>query len=71
MLELHGAHGYLVHEFLSERSNQRTDEYGGCESNRMRFITEIAEAVQAHWPAHKPLVVRLSVEDHARRGALM
>ena len=68
MLELHGAHGYLVHEFLSERSNQRTDEYGGSESNRMRFITEVTEAVRAHWPDHKPLFVRLSVEDNAGWG---
>ena len=68
MLELHGAHGYLVHEFLSERSNQRSDEYGGSESNRMRFIIEIAEAVRAHWPDRKPLFVRLSVEDHAGWG---
>src|SRR6478672_5010167 len=68
VLELHGAHGYLVHEFLSERSNQRTDEYGGSEANRMRFIAEIAEAVRAHWPDHKPLFVRLSVEDNAGWG---
>jgi 2,4-dienoyl-CoA reductase-like NADH-dependent reductase (Old Yellow Enzyme family) len=65
VLELHGAHGYLVHQFLSERSNQRTDEYGGSEANRMRFITEISEAVRTHWPDHKPLFVRLSVEDNA------
>ena len=68
VLELHGAHGYLVHEFLSERSNQRADEYGGSEVNRMRFITEITEAVRAHWPDHKPLFVRLSVEDNAGFG---
>jgi 2,4-dienoyl-CoA reductase-like NADH-dependent reductase (Old Yellow Enzyme family) len=68
VLELHGAHGYLVHEFLSERSNQRTDEYGGSESNRMRFLVEIAEAVRARWPDHKPLFVRLSVEDNAGWG---
>ena len=68
MLELHGAHGYLVHQFLSERSNQRTDEYGGSEPNRMRFITEITEAVRTHWPDHKPLFVRLSVEDNAGWG---
>jgi len=68
VLELHGAHGYLVHEFLSERSNQRTDEYGGSEANRMRFIIEVAEAVRSHWPAHKPLFVRLSVEDNAGWG---
>ena len=68
VLELHGAHGYLVHEFLSERSNQRTDEYGGSELNRMRFITEVAEAVRTHWPDDKPLFVRLSVEDNAGWG---
>ena len=68
VLELHGAHGYLVHQFLSERSNQRTDEYGGSEANRMRFITEITEAVRTHWPDHKPLFVRLSVEDNAGWG---
>jgi 2,4-dienoyl-CoA reductase-like NADH-dependent reductase (Old Yellow Enzyme family) len=68
VLELHGAHGYLVHEFLSERSNERTDEYGGSESNRMRFIIEIAEAVRVHWPEDKPLFVRLSVEDNAGWG---
>ena len=68
VLELHGAHGYLVHEFLSERSNQRTDEYGGSEANRMRFIIEVTEAVRAHWPDHKPLFVRLSVEDNAGWG---
>ena len=68
VLELHGAHGYLVQQFLSERSNQRSDEYGGSESNRMRFITEITEAVRAHWPGDKPLFVRLSVEDNAGWG---
>ncbi len=68
VLELHGAHGYLVHQFLSERSNQRTDEYGGSEQNRMRFITEITEAVRAQWPDDKPLFVRLSVEDNAGWG---
>ena len=68
VLELHGAHGYLVHEFLSELSNQRTDEYGGSEPNRMRFLIEVTEAVRAHWPETKPLFVRLSVEDHAGWG---
>jgi 2,4-dienoyl-CoA reductase-like NADH-dependent reductase (Old Yellow Enzyme family) len=68
VLELHGAHGYLVHEFLSEKSNQRSDEYGGSEQNRMRFITEVTEAVRGHWPDHKPLFVRLSVEDNAGWG---
>jgi 2,4-dienoyl-CoA reductase-like NADH-dependent reductase (Old Yellow Enzyme family) len=68
VLELHGAHGYLVYEFLSERSNQRTDEYGGSEGNRMRFLIEVAEAVRTHWPERKPLFVRLSVEDNAGWG---
>ncbi len=68
VLELHGAHGYLVHEFLSERSNQRTDEYGGSESNRMRFLLEVTEEVRTHWPDRKPLFVRLSVEDNAGFG---
>jgi 2,4-dienoyl-CoA reductase-like NADH-dependent reductase (Old Yellow Enzyme family) len=68
VLELHGAHGYLVHEFLSERSNRRTDEYGGSEPNRMRFIIEVVEAVRGYWPDHKPLFVRLSVEDNAGWG---
>jgi 2,4-dienoyl-CoA reductase-like NADH-dependent reductase (Old Yellow Enzyme family) len=68
VLELHGAHGYLVHEFLSELSNQRTDEYGGSEPNRMRFLIEVTEAVRAHWPETKPLFVRLSVEDRAGWG---
>ena len=68
VLELHGAHGYLVHQFLSERSNRRTDDYGGSESNRMRFLIEIAEAVRANWPDSKPLFVRLSVEDNAGWG---
>ncbi len=68
VLELHGAHGYLMHEFLSEKSNQRTDEYGGSEANRMRFITEVTEAVRVHWPDRKPLFVRLSVQDNAGWG---
>ena len=68
VLELHGAHGYLVHEFLSERANQRADEYGGSEQNRMRFLIEITEAVRTRWPGHKPLFVRLSVEDNAGFG---
>jgi 2,4-dienoyl-CoA reductase-like NADH-dependent reductase (Old Yellow Enzyme family) len=68
MLELHCAHGYLVHQFLSERSNQRTDEYGGSEANRMRLITEVTESVRTHWPADKPLFARLSVEDNAGWG---
>lgn len=68
VLEIHGAHGYLVHQFLSPVANQRTDVYGGSESNRMRFAVEIVEAVREVWPAHKPLFLRLSVEDEAGWG---
>ncbi len=68
VLEIHGAHGYLVHQFLSPLANQRTDEYGGTEANRMRFAIEIVEAVRVHWPDHKPLFIRLSVEDNAGWG---
>jgi 2,4-dienoyl-CoA reductase-like NADH-dependent reductase (Old Yellow Enzyme family) len=68
VLEIHGAHGYLVHEFLSPFSNRRNDEYGGSELNRMRFCIEVVEAVRALWPARKPLFLRLSVEDNAGWG---
>ena len=65
---MHGAHGYLIHEFLSPSANRRNDEYGGTELNRMRFCIEVIEAVRAHWPASKPLFLRLSVEDNAGWG---
>ncbi len=65
ILEIHAAHGYLVHQFLSPASNKRTDEYGGSELNRMRFAVEVAEAVREKWPAHKPLFMRFSCEDDA------
>ena len=68
VLEIHGAHGYLIHEFLSPFSNRRNDEYGGSELNRMRFAAEVVEAVRAKWPARKPLFLRLSVEDNAGWG---
>jgi 2,4-dienoyl-CoA reductase-like NADH-dependent reductase (Old Yellow Enzyme family) len=68
VLELHGAHGYLIHEFLSPFSNRRSDAYGGSELNRMRFAIEVVEAVRAKWPLHKPLFLRLSVEDNAGWG---
>src|SRR5581483_5015298 len=53
--EIHGAHGYLAHEFLSPLSNQRTDEYGGSFENRTRFTLEVIEAVRASWPMNLPL----------------
>lgn len=68
VLQLHGAHGYLVHEFLSPLSNRRTDEYGGSLENRLRFFLEIMEAVQEEWPKDRPLSVRLSAVDHLDGG---
>jgi 2,4-dienoyl-CoA reductase-like NADH-dependent reductase (Old Yellow Enzyme family) len=68
VVEIHGAHGFLIHEFLSPLANQRTDEYGGSEANRMRFALEVAECVRANWPAGKPLFLRLSAEDDAGWG---
>jgi 2,4-dienoyl-CoA reductase-like NADH-dependent reductase (Old Yellow Enzyme family) len=68
MLEIHGAHGYLIHQFLSPMANKRNDEYGGSDLNRMRFAIEVVEAVRAQWPAHKPLFMRLSVQDGAGWG---
>jgi len=68
MVEIHGAHGFLLHEFLSPAANLRDDEYGGSEANRMRFACEVAESVRANWPAGKPLFLRLSAEDDAGWG---
>ena len=68
ILEIHGAHGYMVHQFLSPFANRRQDEYGGSELNRMRFAIEIVEAVRVNWPDRKPLFMRLSVEDDAGWG---
>lgn len=65
VLEIHAAHGYLVHQFLSPEANRRTDEYGGSDANRMRFALEVVESVRARWPQGKPLFMRLSVEDDA------
>ncbi|MES2714904.1 MAG: NADH:flavin oxidoreductase/NADH oxidase [Pseudomonadota bacterium] len=63
VVELHGAHGFLIHQFLNPLSNQRTDDYGGSPAKRMRFALEVAECARAAWPAHKPLFMRLSVDD--------
>ncbi len=67
-LELHGAHGYLTHEFLSPLSNQRTDNYGGSFENRIRFLLELTRAVRAVWPEHLPYTARLSCSDWAEGG---
>jgi 2,4-dienoyl-CoA reductase-like NADH-dependent reductase (Old Yellow Enzyme family) len=63
MVEIHGAHGYLIDQFLSPVGNRRNDAYGGDLPGRMRFALELVEAVRAVWPADKPLFVRLSVVD--------
>lgn len=67
-LELHGAHGYLGHQFLSPLSNQRTDDYGGSFENRTRFLVETTRAVRAVWPDTLPLSVRLSCTDWVDGG---
>jgi 2,4-dienoyl-CoA reductase-like NADH-dependent reductase (Old Yellow Enzyme family) len=63
IIEIHAAHGYLLHEFLSPISNNRTDEYGGSFENRIRLLTEIIEAVKAEWPEGNPLFVRISATE--------
>lgn len=68
VMEIHAAHGYLLHQFLSPLSNLRTDEYGGSFENRIRFTLEIVAAVQVEWPEHLPLIVRISATDWAEGG---
>lgn len=68
VVELHMAHGYLLHEFLSPLSNRRHDDYGGSLENRLRFPLRVARAVRAAWPARLPLFVRLSVTDWVEGG---
>jgi len=68
VLEIHAAHGYLNHQFLSPLSNTRTDEYGGSFENRIRFTIEVLEAVQTEWPENLPLFVRISATDWAEGG---
>jgi 2,4-dienoyl-CoA reductase-like NADH-dependent reductase (Old Yellow Enzyme family) len=67
-IEIHGAHGYLLHEFLSPISNQREDEYGGSLANRMRFPLEIFDAVRAAFPAERPVWMRVSATDWVPGG---
>ncbi|MET9773286.1 NADH:flavin oxidoreductase/NADH oxidase [Streptomyces sp. NPDC006367] len=66
--EIHGAHGYLIHEFLSPHSNHRTDAYGGSYENRVRFALEVVDAVRAVWPEDKPLFFRVSATDWLDEG---
>ena len=68
IIELHGAHGYLLHEFLSPLSNTRTDEYGGSFENRSRFVLQVVDAVRDVWPSGLPLLVRLSATDWTEGG---
>jgi 2,4-dienoyl-CoA reductase-like NADH-dependent reductase (Old Yellow Enzyme family) len=63
VIEIHGAHGYLIHEFLSPLSNKRTDDYGGSFENRTRMLREVVQAVRTSWPKGAPLFVRISATD--------
>ena len=67
-VEIHAAHGYLLHQFLSPLSNSRTDEYGGSLENRARLLLEVTRTVRNAWPAHLPVFVRLSATDWAAGG---
>jgi 2,4-dienoyl-CoA reductase-like NADH-dependent reductase (Old Yellow Enzyme family) len=68
VMEIHAAHGYLLHQFLSPLSNVRTDAYGGSFENRIRLTLEVVEAVQQEWPSNLPLFVRISATDWADGG---
>ena len=68
LVEVHAAHGYLVHSFLSPLSNQRQDAYGGSLENRARLLMEVLDAVRAEWPGELPLFVRLSCTDWVEGG---
>ncbi|MEZ0267635.1 MAG: NADH:flavin oxidoreductase/NADH oxidase [Phycisphaerae bacterium] len=68
VVEVHAAHGYLLHEFLSPLSNKRTDDYGGPLENRMRAVLRVSDAVRKEWPAKWPVLVRISATDWADGG---
>jgi 2,4-dienoyl-CoA reductase-like NADH-dependent reductase (Old Yellow Enzyme family) len=68
VIEIHGAHGYLINEFLSPLSNHRTDEYGGSFENRIRLLLEIVDAVKEVWPEENPLFVRISASEWTEGG---
>lgn len=70
IIELHAAHGYLIHQFLSPYSNKREDEYGGSLQNRMRFLLEVTDAVRQVLPEELPLLVRVSATDWIDEGGL-
>lgn len=68
VVEIHAAHGYLLHTFLSPLSNQRTDRYGGSFDNRVRIVLEVVDEVRGQWPEERPLVVRVSASDWVEGG---
>ena len=68
VVEVHAAHGYLLHEFLSPLTNHRTDEYGGDQARRMKFPLEVIETIRAVWPTGKPLFLRISSSDYVEGG---
>jgi 2,4-dienoyl-CoA reductase-like NADH-dependent reductase (Old Yellow Enzyme family) len=68
LVEIHAAHGYLLHEFMSPLCNQRTDDHGGSFENRIRLLLEITSAVRSVWPSGLPMFVRLSCTDWAEGG---
>jgi 2,4-dienoyl-CoA reductase-like NADH-dependent reductase (Old Yellow Enzyme family) len=68
VIEIHSAHGYLLHEFLSPLSNLRSDSYGGSFENRTRIVREVTEAVRRYWPARYPLFIRISASDWTEGG---
>jgi 2,4-dienoyl-CoA reductase-like NADH-dependent reductase (Old Yellow Enzyme family) len=68
VVEIHAAHGYLLHEFFSPLSNKRTDIYGGSFENRIRLVIDVVEAVQSVWPENLPLFVRISATDWVEGG---
>ncbi|MGL5915208.1 MAG: NADPH dehydrogenase [Culicoidibacterales bacterium] len=67
-LEIHGAHGYLIHQFLSPLTNHRQDEYGGTYRSRLRFLREVIAAVKSEWPSDKVLMLRISADDYHADG---
>lgn len=67
-IEIHGAHGYLIHQFLSPLSNRRQDEYGGSFENRIRFLNEVIDAILGEWPKERALILRLSASDYIDGG---
>lgn len=68
IIEIHGAHGYVINEFLSPVTNKRTDEYGGSIVKRARFLKEVLQAVRQVWTIDKPLILRVTAEDYVEEG---